>query len=232
MIEKKDRKLLVLISFFALLAVLLGYGQIKGAIYAPFPQLIIKDQQINESSIQEEIFDSLSQQDTDEDGLSDFDEIFVYGTSAYLPDTDGDGFTDKEEIEAGSDPLDPLSTPYWQPESQPETEIEEPETSFSLEEISPEEIRNFLIERGGLSPEIVDNLDDKTLIEVYNKTKQETGIDLKELGASDDLEFQFSNLEIEEIRQLLIKEGVDEEMLNSLDDSTLEQLLQETLSNF
>ena len=35
----------------------------------------------------------------------------VYGTDPTNRDTDGDGFTDGEEAEAGSDPLDPLSTP-------------------------------------------------------------------------------------------------------------------------
>jgi hypothetical protein len=232
MLEKKDKQLLVLISFLALLGGLLAYGQIRGAIYAPFPQLIVGDNQTAELSIQEQVFESLSEQDTDKDGLSDFEEIFVYGTSAYLPDTDSDGFTDKEEIEAESDPLDSSSTPYWQP--QPEQELEErDESDFSLEEeIEPQEIRDFLMEKGDLSSEVVDNLDDKTLMEVYNKTKEETGIDLKELGASANSEPQFSYLGIQEIRQLLIEEGVDEEMLNSLDDATLEQLLQETLSSF
>lgn len=45
--------------------------------------------------------------DTDGDGLSDYDEIYVYGTDPLNPDTDGDGFTDGQEIEMGTDPLDP-----------------------------------------------------------------------------------------------------------------------------
>ncbi len=45
--------------------------------------------------------------DTDGDGLSDYDEIYVYGTDPNNPDTDGDGFTDGQEVEMGTDPLDP-----------------------------------------------------------------------------------------------------------------------------
>lgn len=45
--------------------------------------------------------------DTDGDGLTDYDEIFVYGTDPLNPDTDGDGFTDGQEVEMGTDPLDP-----------------------------------------------------------------------------------------------------------------------------
>lgn len=45
--------------------------------------------------------------DDDNDGLSDLDEVNLYGTSPTNPDTDADGFTDSDEIAAGNDPLDP-----------------------------------------------------------------------------------------------------------------------------
>jgi hypothetical protein len=39
------------------------------------------------------------------------DERRTYGTDPFLADTDGDGAPDGAEVTAGSDPLDPLSTP-------------------------------------------------------------------------------------------------------------------------
>ena len=45
--------------------------------------------------------------DSDFDGLSDFDEINTYGTFPLEPDTDDDGYTDGEEVAFGSNPLDP-----------------------------------------------------------------------------------------------------------------------------
>lgn len=46
--------------------------------------------------------------DSDGDGLTDWEEIHVYGTDPYNPDTDGDGLTDYEEVKIyGTDPLNP-----------------------------------------------------------------------------------------------------------------------------
>ena len=46
--------------------------------------------------------------DSDEDGLTDRDEVNIYGTNPALADTDGDGFTDKAEIYTlKTDPLEP-----------------------------------------------------------------------------------------------------------------------------
>lgn len=42
--------------------------------------------------------------DTDNDGLSDFDEINKYFTNPKNPDTDGDGYKDGEEVKNGFDP--------------------------------------------------------------------------------------------------------------------------------
>ena len=49
--------------------------------------------------------------DTDEDGLSDGQEISVHGSNPLLKDTDGDGFEDAMEALEGSDPNSALSIP-------------------------------------------------------------------------------------------------------------------------
>lgn len=52
--------------------------------------------------------DDLRTLDSDGDGLTDWEEIHIYGTDPYNPDTDGDGLTDWEEIYVyGTDPLNP-----------------------------------------------------------------------------------------------------------------------------
>ncbi len=42
--------------------------------------------------------------DTDKDGISDYDELYIYKTSPYLTDSDSDGFDDKAEVFSGNDP--------------------------------------------------------------------------------------------------------------------------------
>ena len=50
--------------------------------------------------------DPLSQ-DTDNDGLTDYEEIFIYNTNPVIPDTDGDGLEDGSEVKINLDPNNP-----------------------------------------------------------------------------------------------------------------------------
>ncbi len=52
----------------------------------------------------QEFVSAFQEKDTDGDGLSDYEEIYDYGTNPKVKDTDGDGESDKAEIEANSDP--------------------------------------------------------------------------------------------------------------------------------
>ncbi|MFC1617976.1 hypothetical protein ACFL2B_01695 [Patescibacteria group bacterium] len=45
--------------------------------------------------------------DTDQDGLTDQEEIDIHGTDPRKADTDQDGYSDKTEIDSGFDPLSP-----------------------------------------------------------------------------------------------------------------------------
>jgi len=55
--------------------------------------------------------------DSDSDGISDYDEIHLYGTDPFSADTDGDGIPDGAEIMMGLDPLVPDAESIIQYES-------------------------------------------------------------------------------------------------------------------
>jgi hypothetical protein len=55
--------------------------------------------------------DNIIDTDDDSDGLLDAVETNTYGTDPFNADTDLDGSSDGAEITAGTDPLDPASTP-------------------------------------------------------------------------------------------------------------------------
>ncbi len=94
----------LLLLALGLLAVVAGFFQIKNNLHRPFAlntkvPIAVKDD-IN-------TIDHLRFQDTDGDGLTDYDELFVYGSSPYLADSDSDGLPDGAEVKNGSDPLCP-----------------------------------------------------------------------------------------------------------------------------
>jgi hypothetical protein len=63
-----------------------------------------------EDTIEVELGTDSADLDTDDDGLTDGDEYYVYQTGTRNPDTDGDGVVDGEEIANGTGPNDPASS--------------------------------------------------------------------------------------------------------------------------
>ncbi len=49
--------------------------------------------------------------DSDSDGLTDWEEEYIYSTDPYCVDSDGDNYLDGYEIDSGTDPLDPYHYP-------------------------------------------------------------------------------------------------------------------------
>jgi hypothetical protein len=60
---------------------------------------------INEGLVATPVLTPAAAFDSDHDGLIDWDELNVFHTDAYSPDTDGDGMPDGAEVRAGTDPL-------------------------------------------------------------------------------------------------------------------------------
>lgn len=156
----------------------------------------------------------LKQQDTDYDGLSDYDELYVYQTSPYITDTDSDGYADGLETTNGQDPNCPAGQVCAIGETGSESTINLP---ASADNLTTEQLRNLLIS-AGLTQEQVSSLDDATLKQLYSEVLSEKSQDIASTASQNDLAPD-NSLTASQIRELLKESGArDEELANISDD--------------
>lgn len=141
---------------------------------------------------------ALKTKDTDADGLTDFDETYIYKTSPYLKDSDSDGIDDKTEVTQGDDPncpkgrqcgtdltasaggaaysasgtdLGPAANPAADPTADPSALVQQ-EVADQLLNPTPEQVRTMLVQ-AGMKKEDLQNIDDKTLLDLYQQSLHE-----------------------------------------------------------
>jgi len=232
---KGDKKLLVGFLLFAIFILVFGYFSVKNKIEGPF-RVAKQNSEVTEADVRR----ILAVKDTDQDGLTDEQEIFTYYTSIYLADSDSDGYNDKEEVDAGSDPINAESTPLNKNVATKQGIIIPQQNN----ELNIEEIRALLVKMG-VPQTTIDQVDDETLRKIYQETIQETGVNpnnfsLDDLGQVDVNQVKetsgastgqdISNLDIAQIRQLLLSAGADADALSTIDDGTLREAFIEAMT--
>lgn len=105
-VEQKIAAALLLFLFTG--GVFFGIRSFGESLYRPiqkqFAENVTGKDVVNENSQEQKDIEALKKKDTDGDGLSDYDELYVYKTSPYLKDSDSDGVDDKTEVFGGTDP--------------------------------------------------------------------------------------------------------------------------------
>src|SRR3989338_4602783 len=123
--------------------------------------------------------EELKTKDTDSDGLSDYDELNVYGTSPYLKDSDGDSYSDKIEIDSNNDPNCPKGTecrtglPAGAGEAPPRPPTPTTPPPPTLQKRTPQELRTLLLATGQVTEDQLKLIDDATLMQMYQETLKE-----------------------------------------------------------
>jgi hypothetical protein len=102
-LDKNQKLALVGLTFFGVCLVGIWLLELNTEIRGPLNPKVSASNNASSTSAQA-AEDKLKTQDTDGDGLSDWDEINVYHTSPYLADSDSDGIPDGEEVKNGTDP--------------------------------------------------------------------------------------------------------------------------------
>ncbi len=141
--------------------------------------------------------------DTDKDTLSDYEEIYDFNTSPYLPDTDSDKRTDATEISEGTNPLCPEGQMCENEFGAGTGEENSPESPLLESAVSPSEIL-LQSQLGNVSG-----------------------------GAIDPEAVAMILRDPAQLRQLILNTGkISKEELEKIDDATLKQLAEEMITEY
>jgi hypothetical protein len=109
-LDKKQKLALAGLTVFAVLMVVVWVvnleNEIKSSVTKTLAASVGSESNESTSSEEEATVDQekLKNQDTDKDGLSDWDELYTYGTSPYISDSDSDDINDGTEVKNGTNP--------------------------------------------------------------------------------------------------------------------------------
>ena len=192
---RREQKIgFVLLLIFAVVSIALGLAQIRNTMYRPFA--------LNNtvpSAYKDEVtgIDALRFRDTDGDGLNDFDELYIYGSSPYLADTDSDGLTDKQEIDRGTNPSCPTGRDCANPIISGQGMLTAAVVSTTAASASappqapdvlrilrdPKQLRPLLVQ-SGMKKDLLDKISDADLILLVNQLLASTstaGVNLQSI---------------------------------------------------
>lgn len=220
---------LAFLALATLVAMDLALWQLYRGLNFPFARQIAASAERypdNPQPTQAEVIADLKASDRDYDGLSDYDEIYQYHTSSYLPDSDSDGKSDAEEVTAGSDPNCPEGKECGI--GDPDTSLTAATTDSVFNSAVADALREVYVKTGGNSDEIKD-LTDEELVEIYREAIQEsdTSSDGEQVDPSQLLYFE--QLGPDEIRELLVAAGLPEDLIKTYEPEQLQQMYLDAL---
>lgn len=166
------------LGFFAILVLVLWGINFKNNIFDPLNtrkenNLATSDQCPDGNCLNAENEEILSStvKDTDNDGISDQDEINIYETSPYLPDSDSDGIDDGTEVKSGTNPNCPQGFDCSVSDSLTSGELSTSSSEVLSEndiiKSNAEILRQTLIETGSFAEEELNGVSDEELLTMY-----------------------------------------------------------------
>jgi hypothetical protein len=191
------------------------YGNIAGPVAYERPDWL--EEQLQEQGDAQVTIAELQERDTDQDGLTDYQEMYQYYTSIFIDDTDSDGVSDFDEVSSGADPLCPegedcsllaLITPKTRlVEVIEDVKLDE---DLTLQGAIATDFRRILIE-SGMPQEEVNKLSDEDLLMLFKIVSEN-------MAASE----QSEEVSSEEVRNFLLAQpGADKERINQMTDQEL-----------
>lgn len=140
--------------------------------------------------------------DTDGDGLRDYDEFNTYQTSPYIEDTDSDGLLDNIEVQNGSDPNCPVGQDCYGA------------NNFAVQ-IATSSSSNLIASSSAAI--------DSGSLGTINVSSSTSETDLKNALAGQ--------VDVATLRKILLDNGADKAILDTISDADLLKSYQEVLNN-
>lgn len=213
---REQRQLTV--AFLVIVAastLILGFLQVRHLLNRPFYYFTQVDvnsyiQPLSEEEEQLSQVVGSQNTDSDEDGLSDYEELYVYSTSPYIGDSDSDGFSDKQEVDSNHNPNCPASENCLGGTTETASELD------SAILTNPDDLRVALMNYG-YSQEEVTAMSDEQLRAAY------VAIITSEQPIAEPSQ-------ADQLRSAILQAGiVDEDTLNTLSDEEIIQIYSETI---
>lgn len=210
------KRLFSVVLFIGISALTIGGLSLFNGLSTPFPKNSNGNGNTTNGSDLDSVIATLKGRDTDGDGLSDYEELYVYHTSPFLKDTDGDGVPDGTEIKNDTDPNCPNGNTCGvvTSNSNGNSNVNGNTNSSSSEAAA---LRQALI-NSGASATVINSLSDQAIISQYSSAvKGSSGIATNGSLVNADLQ----NLSATQLRSLLESNGIDKTTLDTIDDNTL-----------
>ncbi len=230
-LDSQPKMVLGFLIVIGIITIILGFWRLNNYLKTPFIinyQTTVADLKERLTNIRSSTISKFT--DTDHDGLTDYDELNIYKTSPYLEDSDSDG----DEIAQNKNPNCPEGQnciTYANLNNNVNINgLLQNYPDLTGQENVAQIIRQSLL-ASGVSEQELAQVDDATLIQLYLETAQEEeGFQNANLSMPAGLtKEQLANFNVEQIKQVLISNGVNEDDLKQLSDEQIMAAWQEVI---
>lgn len=251
-VQKIDRSALWMLGILILIVLGIGIWQVRYQLFTQdrVKAAIIADiqEKIGTNSLDEYLAQTdeaaalaeLQTKDTDADGISDFQEQYVYATSPYLADSDSDTIPDLDEITAGTNPNCPEGTECTQERTNTNGVTIDAENALKgltsqqiaaiKKEVTPAELRKQLLSSGVPQTEL-DKYTDVQLMELFEASLGGSSSTSNPQSAVDAQAAAIRSMTIEQKKQLLLQAGVSNTTIQSLTDEQITALVEQAVQD-
>jgi len=214
---------LVVVVVIGLVTLIFGVIGLRKSIFDPFVRrptgVVFK----TSDELEKERMEAMKHRDTDNDGLTDYDELYIYRTSPFLEDTDSDGISDGVEVKKGTDPNCPQGKTCRQPRTSTVAGGDQP-VGIPDASVGSQPPADAAPPAGGGTSAAVPGGGDAAIIQLFTET-----FGPPETLTSEIIKAKLDAMTSSQLRAFFTKLGVPAAALQKADDATLRQTFLEMI---